>query len=182
MNPECDMSPNLQRSIFGQTARAISTARARQGPKVNTNARRPCNLKHSDTQIRQSPIATKNSETQDNRTETARTRGRLHRAPRESAAPTKVEVLSLSPNRDRTGRSPPHAPEIRGPITINVSGIERRSRPRTGLRCGRKLQQLAILAVGEHVHGTVLEHPNVANALVQVAEERFLVDHLVVLT
>jgi methionine synthase II (cobalamin-independent) len=60
---------------------------------------------------------------------------------------------------------------------------ERRSRPRrTGLRCGRELQQLAILAVGEHVHGTVLEHPNVANALVQVPEERFLVDDLVVLT
>ena len=60
--------------------------------------------------------------------------------------------------------------------------IEQRSRLWcTGLRCGRELQQLAILAVGEHVHRTVLEHPNVANALVQVPEERFLVDDLVVL-
>ena len=70
-----------------------------------------------------------------------------------------------------------------GSITRNVSEIEKRSRPRrTGLRCGRELQQLAIRAVGEHVHGTVLEHPNIANALVQVPEERFLVDDLVVLT
>src|SRR3954447_12991051 len=45
----------------------------------------------------------------------------------------------------------------------------------------RKLQELATSAIRQNIDGTVREHADVADALVHVCEQRFLMDDLVVL-
>src|SRR5262249_54992237 len=45
----------------------------------------------------------------------------------------------------------------------------------------RQLQQLAARAVGQHIDGAVLKDAHVADALIEIRQQRFLVDDLIVL-
>src|SRR2546426_12698859 len=52
---------------------------------------------------------------------------------------------------------------------------------RVGSLFRRQLQQLAAGAVGQHIDRTVLKDAHVADPLVEIRQQRFLVDDLVVL-
>src|SRR5215467_10241851 len=81
-------------------------------------------------------------------------------------------------------REPPFQSALPRTCSIAWSGAALRRR-RGSLRrqlFRRQLEQFAAGAVGQHVDSTVLKDADVANPLVEIREQRFLVDDLVVLT